>query len=268
MSDPILPGLPTDRKTVFGMLHLPALPGAPGFAGDIETVRHVVLRDAELLLEGGVDGLVMENFHDTPFYPDRVPAGVVAHMTHIAAMVRARYDVPLGINVLRNDGLSALAIAHAVDAAFIRVNILTSARVADQGIIQGIAHELLRERKVLDAEHIKIFADVNVKHSVALGRPQALEDEVHDLASRGGADAIIVTGRGTGLPTDSEDAQRVRSASCGKPVLIGSGVSADTIHEFTPHVDGFIIGTYFKTDGAVDKPVDVDRVRRLLDRLK
>ncbi|HXD50949.1 MAG TPA: BtpA/SgcQ family protein, partial [Burkholderiales bacterium] len=138
-----------NRKIVIGMLHLPPLPGAPLFDGNLKRIRDSVLRDAETLATGGVHGLMMENFGDVPFYPDRVPASVVAQMTALACEVRGRVDLPLGINVLRNDGRSALAVAHACGASFIRVNVLCGARVADQGLIQGIAHDLLRERALL-----------------------------------------------------------------------------------------------------------------------
>src|SRR5438045_3005140 len=163
------------------MLHLPALPGSPQYRGELSKIRETLVRDAAALAEGGVHGLMMENFGDVPFYPKRVPAYVVAHMTALAAEVRrANPRLPLGINVLRNDGRGALAVAQAVGATFIRVNVLCGARVADQGLIQGIAHDLLRERALLHAQNVKIFADVDVKHSAPLAaRP--LNDEVDDL---------------------------------------------------------------------------------------
>src|SRR6266536_252615 len=165
----LLPAWAKINKPVIGMLHLAALPGSPLYGGSIEPIRAAMLRDAELLVEGGVHGLMMENFGDTPFFPGCVPAHVVAHITALAAEVKRRFpQMPLGINVLRNDGLSALAIAHAVGALYIRVNVLCGARVADQGLLQGIAHELLRLRAELRAEAIKILADVDVKHSAAL----------------------------------------------------------------------------------------------------
>src|SRR2546426_191322 len=176
----LLPAWAKINKPVIGMLHLAALPGSPLYGESIEPIRSAMLRDAELLVEGGVQGLMMENFGDTPFFPGRVPAFVVAHMTALAAEVKRRFpDTPLGINVLRNDGLSALAITHAVGAEYIRVNVLCGARLADQGILHGIAHDLLRLRSELGAREIKILADVDVKHSAPLAaRP--LKDEVDD----------------------------------------------------------------------------------------
>ena len=251
-------------KPVIGMLHLAPLPGAPLYGGSLSTIRDAVLRDAQLLAQGGVHGLMIENFGDTPFYPGRVPAHVVAQMTAIAGEVRRTVpDLPLGINVLRNDGLSALSVAHAVGASFIRVNVLCGARVADQGLLQGIAHDLLRLREGLKAEAIRIFADVDVKHSAPLaGRPIA--DEVDDTLHRGLADALIVSGAGTGKPTDPEKVRLVASAAKGAPVFLGSGVTPESLPALLPHANGFIVGTYFKKEGVPANPVDPQRVRELV----
>src|SRR5262249_12302675 len=147
---------------VIGVLHAPPLPGSPRFGGDTSAVLAAVLHDADALAAGGVDALLLENFGDAPFFPRRVPAATVAHMTALAAEVRRRFDLPLGINLLRNDGCGALTVAQAVGGAFIRVNVLCGARVTDQGIIEGIAHRLLRDRAALGAEGVQILADVDV----------------------------------------------------------------------------------------------------------
>ena len=185
------------RHPVIGMLHAPPLPGAPHYDGDWPAVVKRVCDDAETLTAGGVDGLMLENFGDAPFLPGRVEAVTVAAMTALAHEVTRRFPLPLGINVLRNDGRSALAIAAVVGARFIRVNVLCGARVTDQGIITGIAHDLLRERAALGATNVRILADVDVKHSAPLA-PRSLVDETHELVARGGADAVIVSGAATG----------------------------------------------------------------------
>jgi membrane complex biogenesis BtpA family protein len=253
-------------KIVIGMLHLPALPGSALAWQTISEIKENLRRDADALAEGGVHGLMMENFGDVPFYPDRVPAWVTAHMTALACDVRARIDLPLGINVLRNDGRGALAVAHAAGASFIRVNVLCGARVTDQGLIQGIAHDLLRERAMLGAAEIKIFADVDVKHSAALAE-RLLEDEVDDLVHRGLADAIVVSGAGTGKATDPHKAQRVKAAAPSAPVFIGSGITAESLAEFGGGADGFIVGTAFKKDGVSTAAVELSRVKELMQKL-
>lgn len=255
---------PAGAKPVVGMLHAPPLPGAPRFDGRREAILDRVLRDAETLAEGGVDGLMLENFGDTPFYPRAAPPAAVAHLTWLAVEVRRQFKLPLGVNLLRNDARGALAVATAAGARFIRVNVLSGARVTDQGVIEGDAHAVLRERVALHATSIRIFADVDVKHSAPLGPPRPVEDEVADLLHRAGADALIVSGSGTGRPADVEQLCRVKAAAGGAPVFVGSGVTAESVAALGAHADGFIVGTALKVDGLAENPVDAARVRALL----
>jgi len=251
---------------VIGMVHLQPLPGSPRYGGSLPAIHDAALADAQALREGGVHGLMLENFGDVPFYPARVPAHVVAYMSAIALEIRRRVDLPLGINVLRNDGCAALAVAHAAGAQCIRVNVLCGARVTDQGIVQGIAHDLLRDRAALQATSIRIFADVDVKHSAALA-PRPLADEVEDTIHRGLADALIVSGSGTGKSTSLEKVKAIKATAGGKPVYIGSGVTAETIREYLPFCDGFIVGTSVKRDGNAENAVEVQRVRELVAKI-
>lgn len=253
-------------KPVIGMLHLLPLPSSPRYGGSLEVIRSAVLSDGEALIAGGVHGLLLENFGDAPFFPARVPQYVVAHMTAIACEVNRQFPLPLGINVLRNDGCAALAVAHAAGARFIRVNVLCGARVADQGLIQGIAHDLLRERSVLGAD-VKVFADVNVKHSAPLAE-RPLADEVADMLHRGLADAIIASGAATGQPTDPAHLSAIKQAAGSAPVFVGSGVTADSITRYLPDCDGFIIGSAFKRGGRADEPVEVERVKAILAQIR
>lgn len=263
----LLPAWSSLSKIVIGMLHLPPLPGSPRFDGDLAKIRDVLLRDADTLASGGVHGLMMENFGDVPFHPGRVPAHVAAHMTALAWQVRQRVDLPLGINVLRNDGRTALAVAQAAGADFIRVNVLCGARVTDQGIIEGFAHDLLRDRAALGAGHIRIFADVDVKHSAPLAE-RPIADEVDDTIERGLADALVVSGAGTGKPTEVSKVKAVKAAAHATPVFIGSGVTAETVVSYESHADGFIVGSALKRDGMASNEVDLNRVKSLLNRLR
>lgn len=255
------------RCVVIGMLHLPPLPGAPRYGGDLQAIRDAVLRDATTLADAGVHGLMLENFGDVPFFKDRLPPSTIACMAALAAHVRERTDLPLGINCLRNDGVAAVSIAHACGAQFVRINVLSGARVTDQGVIEGCGAEVMRLRRTLGAEHIKVMADVDVKHSATLGAGIELEHEVDDVLTRGLADALIVSGAGTGKATDVKKAARVRKAAKSAPLFVGSGVTADTVEAFLPHVTGVIVGTAFKFDGRVDQPVDPARVRELMERV-
>ncbi|MDX1594156.1 MAG: BtpA/SgcQ family protein [Gammaproteobacteria bacterium] len=250
------------------MLHLLPLPGAPRFGGDRGAVRERLLADADALAQGGVDGLLIENFGDAPFLPGALPPHVVADMTALACAVRARFGLPLGVNCLRNDALAALAVAQAAGGAFVRVNVLCGARVTDQGVIEGLADRLLRERARLGAAAIRVVADVDVKHSAPLGAPRAIEDEVADLVERGGADALVVSGSATGRPADPGRFDRVRAAAEQVPVLVGSGVDADSVAAWHGRADGVIVGTSLKRDGDPRGPVDPARVRELVARVR
>jgi len=250
---------------VIGMVHLGPLPGAPGFTGNFDALLQFARRDAQYLAQGGVDAIMIENFGDIPFARERVSAETIAAMAVAVSTVAQVTSLPLGVNVLRNDGLSALAIAVATNARFIRVNVLASARVTDQGIIQGIAYELLRERERLRAHELAILADIDVKHSAPLATSN-LALEAEELALRAGANGLIVTGSTTGRPVSS-DSLNTLSKHVSIPLIVGSGVNVDTIASFATRVDGFIVGTSLKEEGQLERPVDPARVEALMAAL-
>lgn len=226
-----------------GMVHLPALPGSPQWAGDMDRVLTAALADATALVEGGFRAVMVENFRDVPFFPDRVPAVTIAAMTAAILPIRRTFpDLKLGVNVLRNDAESALGIAAATGAEFIRVNVHVGAAVTDQGTIRGHACRTVRLRRELGLERVGILADVRVKHARPLvERP--LADEVRDLRLRGLADGIIVSGAGTGLGADPEELRQVRDALPDCPLLVGSGMSGENLPLFSAQADGYIVGT-------------------------
>ena len=219
--------------------------------------------DARALVEGGMDALLVENYGDVPFTAGRVEAATVAAMTvAVAEIRRALPGTPLGVNVLKNDARSALAVACAAGARFVRVNVLAGAVVADQGLVQTPAHEALRDRRLLGAD-VRILADVQGKHAVPLA-PVALEQQARDLVHRALADGLIVSGPATGEVTPVGDVKRVRSAVPDVPLLVGSGVTPESVAELLSVADGVIVGTSLKRDGDVRAPVDPARVRRLV----
>jgi uncharacterized protein len=230
-------------RPLFGMVHLRALPGAPLFTS-MDDVLELALHDARALRDGGCDGFVVENFGDRPFPRARAEAETIAAMTRVIAEIRREVALPFGVNVLRNDALSALAIAAATGAAFLRVNIHTGAAVTDQGIIEGDAYATLRKRAAL-APDVLIFADHLVKHATPLGEASA-----KDLRLRGLADAIIVTGSETGAAADPSRLRELR-ALVDAPLLVGSGLTAENAAQFAD-ADGAIAGTSTKTGERVD----------------
>jgi len=256
------------EKPVIGMVHLLPLPGAPGydFYG-LEAVIEHALRDAEALISGGVDGLIVENMWDLPYYVgmDVPPEEMTTQAVAARAVVEA-VEVPVGINVIHNGGRVTLAIAVAAGADFIRVCLLTGARVWDTGEFdRGCAAELLRWRKNLGAEHIKLFADVDKKHSVAFpGIDLATHIEWTEFYL---ADALIVSGKMTGAAPELEKVRRARELAT-RPILMGSGTTADNIAQFLQYADGAIVGTALKVDGIAENPVDVERVKRYMSEVR
>ncbi|MEQ1505366.1 MAG: BtpA/SgcQ family protein, partial [Myxococcota bacterium] len=196
-------------------MHLQPLPGAPRRSPGLDAVLRRAVDDARALADGGADAVIVENFGDAPFDRTTVGPATVAALTRIAAEVRSALPptVELGINVLRNDALAAVGIAAAVGATFVRINVHVGAMVTDQGVIEGDARATLLERNRLGVD-LRIVADVLVKHAVPLGA-WSLEDAARDTAERGLADVLVVTGAGTGRPTDRDDVRRVRAAAPG-----------------------------------------------------
>jgi membrane complex biogenesis BtpA family protein len=251
------------RKVLLGVMHLKPLPGSPRWRKmpDLEKVIALAVRDARAYEQGGADGVFIENFWDAPFTKGHVAPETLAAMAAAGRAIREAVDIPIGFNVLRNDALAGLALCTACGGSYIRVNVHTGAMLTDQGIIEGNAYETLRCRTRLCPE-VLIFGDVHVKHAVPLGS-WAIEDSARDTVERGLADALIVSGVGTGLATDVKDVERVRQACPTARILIGSGTTAANAGDYLRFADGCIVGSSLKKNGDVANPVDPRRVAAL-----
>ncbi len=259
---PMLEKIFGTRKPVIGVVHLLPLPGSHN-PTPMQKVITRAIRDAVAYKRGGVDGIIIENFGDTP-YRERVGPETVAAMTLVVSEVSSHVDIPIGINVLRNDGISAMAIATVTGASFIRVNVLIGAYVTEQGIISGIAPDLLRYKRFLGSD-VKIFADVHVKHATPLWA-QPIGDAAREIVMRAHPDAIIVTGRRTGDPPPIEHIMEVKShIGEGTPIIVGSGVDHWNIGDFMRIADGVIVGTSVKDNNVTTNPVDEERVKKLVE---
>lgn len=253
------------RKPLLACIHLLPLPGAPLYGGSMAEIYERALEEAAIFEQNGIDGLIVENFRDKPFFPAKIPGETLAALAAVTREVVRRVKVPVGVNALRNDAGAALAAATAAEAHFIRVNVHMGAVVSEQGIIQGASHETLRLRAALRSG-VLIFADVGVKHAAPLA-DRGLRAETRDLEERGLADAIIVSGELTGAETKAEDVETVR-ATTALPLLIGSGATPENINRIFDKADGFIVGSYFKKEGKGNNFVEEDRVRRFVSRVK
>lgn len=253
------------KKAVIGMVHLPPLPCTPLWKGaDLDEILDFALQDAINLSAGGVHALIVENQNDQPFVTGSVSPLTVTTMTVLAREIKKAVPLPVGINVLFNDWQTELAIAAAVKAEFIRVEVLVDSCWSDMGFIPAAAPDLLRMRASLPVQ-VKLLADIQGKYTLPCA-PRDLVDSAADAEIRGLADAIIVTGSGTGHSAPLENIQRVKE-KVKIPVLAGSGITAENLHEVFAIADGAIIGSYFKKEGRLQNPVDVIRVRKLVSKL-
>lgn len=248
---------------IVGVVHLLPLPTSPRWGGSLKAVIDRAEQEATALASGGVHGIIVENFFDAPFTKSQVDPAVVSAMTIVIDRLMNLVTLPIGINVLRNDAQSAIAIASVVKAQFIRVNVLTGVMATDQGLIEGAAHQLLRYRRELGSD-VKILADVLVKHARPLSSPN-LTVAVQDTIERGLADGIILSGWATGSPPNLEDLELASAAAKGTPVFIGSGANWENISSLMSAADGVIVSSSLKRHGRIDQPIDPNRVSQFVE---
>jgi membrane complex biogenesis BtpA family protein len=253
------------RKILIGVIHLQPLPGSPRWAGDLRQVLKHAVADARAYEAGGATALCIENFGDVPFSRNAVGPETVAAMSAAGQAVRDAISLPLGFNVLRNDPCAALALCAASNGVFIRVNVHTGAMITDQGVIEGNAYETVRYRQRISPGAL-IFADVLVKHAVPMG-DLPIEIAARDTLERGLADALIISGTGTGEAAQVTDVQRVRRACPKAKILLGSGVTEKNLEQYRD-ADGFIVGTSLKRGGQLHAAVDARRVTAFVRCLK
>ena len=249
------------RFECLGVVHLLPLPGTPWASNPMDMIVERALHDAEVILSSGFSGLVLENFGDAPFVQHHVEPHIVSAMTRVALEIRRRFtqSFRMGINVLRNDARSALAIASMVDADFVRVNVHIGAAWTDQGLIQGEAYNSLMYRRQLGSK-TRIAADILVKHA----HPAGVDDLsvlAKDSTLRGGADIVILTGARTGAITSVEEIRLLRSFLPTTPIWVGSGCTPQNIASYKECASGAIIGSYLHEDGNLNKPLCIQRAK-------
>ncbi len=248
-------------KPLVGVVHLPALPGAPRHELAMDAIESRTLTDARSLADAGFDAIIIENFGDAPFHAAGVEPVTVAAMARLVACVRREIPtLAIGVNVLRNDAAAAIAVAAASGATFVRINVHVGTTATDQGILDGRAATTLRLRRALGAA-IAIWADVQVKHGRSLAHA-AIADEARDAVQRGLADVLIVTGQGTGWATAVDDLRTVRALDLGVPVYVGSGVNEQSLALYLGEADGIIAGSALKVGGRAGEAVDAERAKR------
>jgi membrane complex biogenesis BtpA family protein len=251
------------KRALIGVIHLQALPGTPANKLDIADIISIAVDEARMYKDAGLHGIVIENTHDRPYLKASVGPEIVAAMSVIGAEVRrAAVDLPLGIQVLAGANTNALAVALACGAAFVRVEGFVFAHVADEGLIESSAGSLLRYRRAIGADHIRVFADVKKKHSAHAITADVDIVETAKAAEFFSVDGVIVSGIATGEPAQPAEVADVAQA-VSVPTLVGSGISAENISRF-PNADAFIVGSSVKRDGLWSNPIDLERTRGLV----
>ncbi|MEM9978570.1 MAG: BtpA/SgcQ family protein [Cyanobacteria bacterium P01_D01_bin.2] len=254
---------------VIGVVHLLPLPTSARWQGSLQAVIDRAVQETVALVSSGINGIIVENFFDAPFTKEAIDPAVVSAMTIVVSRLQQLVTVPIGLNVLRNDGYSGLAIAACTGAEFIRVNVLTGVMATDQGIIEGDAHRLMRYRRELGAD-VKVFADVLVKHAAPVGSvamETAMANAVADTIHRGLADAVIVSGGATGYAPTGQDLANAKAAAGKTPVLVGSGATVDNVRDLMQSADGVIVSSSLKRWGQIEQAVDPYRVGQFMNAM-
>lgn len=255
------------NKPVIGMIHVDALPGTPKYKGDVKSIISKAVQEVMIYKNSGVDGIAIENMHDIPYLKRNVGPEVISLMSIIGREVKNTSQLPCGIQILAGANKEALAAAHSAGMDFIRSEGFVFAHVADEGVMESDAGELLRYRKQIGAEDILIFTDIKKKHSSHSITSDIEIVETAKAAEFFLSDGVILTGKSTGEETDIDELRKVRNA-VNVPVLIGSGLTAENIEKYFPVADAFIIGSYFKQGGYWKNGVDADRVKALIEKIK
>ncbi len=258
-------------KALVGMVHVQALPGTPYHRLGVPAIVQHAVDEARLLAEAGFDAVMIENMHDRPYLRQAVGPEVVAVMAAVLDAIRAAVTVPLGVQILAGANREAMAVALAGGAAFVRAENFVFAHVADEGLMpEADAGRLLRYRRELGAEHVRIFADVKKKHASHALTADVDIAETARAAAFFGADGVIVTGTATGRPVEPADVRQV-SAAVELPVAVGSGVTPENLPDLWEFADVFVIGSFIKEDGVWSGPMDRDRLTLMTqaaDRLR
>ncbi len=267
MRTPAFTRLFGDRpKTIVGMIHVRALPGAPKHAGGMAPILDQALAEAETYRACGIHALMVENMHDVPYVQHPGPEIATAMAVVAREVKRAQPQLPLGLQILAGANREALAAALAAGADFIRAEAFVFGHVADEGYMDSCAGDLLRYRRVLGAESIAVFTDIKKKHSAHAVTADVDIVQTAHAAEYFLSDGLILTGAATGEAASADELRAVHAA-VKIPVLVGSGLTADNLKTYLPLADAFIVGSHFKRDGYWENPLDPGRIHRLLDQL-
>lgn len=245
------------------MVHVAALPGTPKSSLSIERIAKKAVFEAKILESADVDMVMIENMHDRPYLNRSVGPEIIASMTAVAVELKKNISIPLGIQILAGANKEALAVALAAGLEFVRAEGFVFGHLSDEGWMNSDAGELLRYRKYIGAEHVQIFTDVKKKHSSHAATSDVSVVEMAKAAEFFLSDGIVITGKATGEMANAGEVKEVSNAT-SLPVIIGSGINADNIHDYWNFANAFIVGSSFKKDGKWENEMDENRVKKFM----
>lgn len=253
-------------KPIIGMIHVKALPGTPKNSLPPSEIITAALDEADIYKKAGINAIMIENMHDIPYLKGTVGHEISSIMTLIGYLIKQRTKLPVGIQLLAGANVEALAAAYSAGLDFVRVEGFVYAHVADEGIIEAQAGELMRYRKKISATNIPIFTDIKKKHS-----SHALTQDVTLLDTAKAAqffmsDGVIITGSHTGEPASIEELKSLNTLKL--PILIGSGLSMENVADYYPLCDAMIVGSYFKRDGFWENELDQERILEFMKKVR
>ena len=255
------------EKWIIGMVHVEALPGTPAHSKPIKSIINIANEEAMKLRDAGIDAILIENMHDVPYLKKSVGPEIVACMTAVAVEMRKCIHLPIGVQILAGANKEALAVASAAGLDFIRAEGFVFAHMADEGYMESCAGELLRYRKMIGAEHVLIFTDVQKKHSShAITADISIKEHV-ETAGYFRSDGIIITGSSTGKEARIDDV-KIAWQSTKLPLIIGSGITISNIESYWNFADAFIVGSEFKFEGKWENSISEERVSLFMDKVK
>ena len=249
-------------KAIIAMAHFPALPGTPRYNPQlgVDGMLSSMQKDVQVLLGGGVDAIMFCNEDDRP-YSFQAGFEAVAVMTRIVTELRPN-DRPFGVDFLWN-AKAPLAIAKATGASFIR-EVVTGVYESDMGIWAPDAADIFRYRRQIDAEHVRIFANITPEFASPLGE-RSVAQRARSAVVSSIVDALLIAGPMAGAEPDIAWLQQARQAvGDSVPVLLNNGARVDNIRSFLQVADGAIVGSSLKVDGYTWNPVDPQRVEAFM----
>jgi len=255
------------KTPIIGMIHTEALPGTPNYKGNVKQIIFKAIKESKIYKQNGIDAIAIENMHDVPYLKDNAGPEITSLMSIIAYEIKNETKLPVGIQILAGANKEALAAAHSADIDFIRAEGFVFVHVADEGIIESNAGEILRYRKMIGAENILVFTDIKKKHSSHSITSDVTIEETAHAAEFFLSDGLIITGVATGKEADINEIKSVKKTT-NLPVIIGSGVTLQNVDKFFNNCDAMIIGSYFKKNGNWQNTVDAERIKSFMKKVK